>query len=575
MKRMKRIKSIKRIKTILAVFILMALFTFNVYGFEAGNYYELENVIFEQMNKYNPDFDIRYTGSLDNIEEVLKSMVSKDIYLKSNISRVDWSIQGTNSTSNINVNVGYIISSEERAEADKIIDRILANIIKPYMNDHEKVKAVHDYIVVKGSYDESFMYYSDYDLLTKGKSVCNGYALLTYNMLNKLNIPVKLVSGLGLDEAHIWNMVKLGDYWFHLDTTWDDPSSDISIISYSYYMLTEKEITKDHTIDKDLDIPKSTKRYYDYLKELKYYKLLVETGLDMYDEENSAKNEGELKSILNRKIAHHPLRISVRLDKSISQDSIINAISQLYKYDYISAFQYNHNNSDLTGEWKILNLFIRYKETPDRIILDFPKTVNNTATNVNFNVYAMYGNKKINITKDVYIYPYDANKIAISRGTLKFKEAGNYKLLFEYQGLGETVSITGLNANAFNYITKVKPDNYVNVKVYDQYIDFSSIGQWPFIDNGRTMVPLRAVFEVLNCDVKWEENSKSAIVEYGTAKITIPANSTTAFINGKANTLDVPAKIVNDRIMIPLRFVSEAIDKTVIWDDAEKTVLIY
>jgi hypothetical protein len=80
---------------------------------------------------------------------------------------------------------------------------------------------------------------------------------------------------------------------------------------------------------------------------------------------------------------------------------------------------------------------------------------------------------------------------------------------------------------------------------------------------------------VLNCKVRWEESSKSAVVEYGTTKIIIPANSTTAYINGKANSLDVPAKIVNDRVMIPLRFVSEAIEKTVIWDDTNKTVLIY
>ena len=47
------------------------------------------------------------------------------------------------------------------------------------------------------------------------------------------------------------------------------------------------------------------------------------------------------------------------------------------------------------------------------------------------------------------------------------------------------------------------------------------------------------------------------------------------YINGKANSLDVSAKLVNVRIMIPLRFVSEAIEKTVIWNDADKTVLIY
>ena len=568
----------KTVKTILtAIIILMMIFTLNVYGlsYEASNHYELENIILEQMKEYNPDFNIKYTGSLDNIKEVLANLVDKDIYLKSNFSEVKWDISGTNAVSYINVKVTYIITAEERIKADKIIDSILADIIKPYMNNHEKVKAVHDYIVLNGKYDANKIYYSDYDLLTEGTSVCNGYALLTYNMLNKLNIPVNLVYGTAAGEDHIWNMVKLGDYWFHLDTTWNDPSSDVGTVLYSYYMLTEKEITKDHIIDENLEIPKSTKNYYDYLKELSYEKLLAETGLDMYNAENTAKNESELINILKRKIMHRPLSISIRFDKSISQSSLENAMSQLAVNSYIFRIEYSLITSDTTGEYNVLNSFIKYRETPEKIVLEFGRDVYNIATEVKFNVYAMYGNKKVNITNDVYIYPYDANKIDISKGTLKFKEPGNYNLLFEFQGLRETISITGLNSNAFNYITDKRPDNYVNVKVYDQYIDFSSINQWPIIENDRTMVPLRAVFEVLNCNVKWEESSKSAVVEYGTTKIIIPANSTTAYINGKANSLDVPAKIVNDRIMIPLRFVSEAIEKTVIWDDADKTVLIY
>ena len=568
----------KTVKTILtAIIILMMIFTLNVYGlsYEASNHYELENIILEQMKEYNPDFNIKYTGSLDNIKEVLANLVNKDIYLKSNFSEVKWDISGTNAVSYINVKVTYIITAEERIKADKIIDSILADIIKPYMNNHEKVKAVHDYIVLNGKYDTNKIYYSDYDLLTEGTSVCNGYALLTYNMLNKLNIPVNLVYGTAAGEDHIWNMVKLGDYWFHLDTTWNDPSSDVGTVLYSYYMLTEKEITKDHIIDENLEIPKSTKNYYDYLKELSYEKLLAETGLDMYNAENTAKNESELINILKRKIMHRPLSISIRFDKSISQSSLENAMSQLAVNSYIFRIEYSLITSDTTGEYNVLNSFIKYREAPEKIVLEFGRDVYNIATEVKFNVYAMYGNKKVNITNDVYIYPYDANKIDISKGTLKFKEPGNYNLLFEFQGLRETISITGLNSNAFNYITDKRPDNYVNVKVYDQYIDFSSINQWPIIENDRTMVPLRAVFEVLNCNVKWEESSKSAVVEYGSTKIIIPANSTTAYINGKANSLDVPAKIVNDRIMIPLRFVSEAIEKTVIWDDADKTVLIY
>jgi len=269
------------------------------------------------------------------------------------------------------------------------------------------------------------------------------------------------------------------------------------------------------------------------------------------------------------------LKISVRINKEIPQDSLNNAMSRLFKYDYISEISYGQLNSDSTGEYYILNLYFKYKETPDILNTDFANKVYNTATTVNFNVYAMYGNKKTNITDSILIYPYDSESINIYNGTLTFKKPGNYSIQFEYQGLQKTVTVTALNSGAFEYITDKKPNKPVNVKVYDQYIDFSSINQWPFIENGRTMVPLRAVFEVMNCKVRWDADNSSAVVEYEGKKIIIPANSNTAFINDKASMLDVPAKLVNDRVMVPLRFIGEAIDKKVIWDDADKTVLIY
>ncbi len=561
-----------------AVLTTASVFTYNTYAAEysAGNFFELEKVLFEQMKDYNELFDIKYTGSLDNIEETLKNVVNKDPYVNSNIASVGWKITGTTKVSNINVDVDYIITKTERIQADKQIDNILSEIIKPYMNDHEKVKAVHDYIISNSRYDEKKLLYSDYDLLTQGKSVCNGYALLTYNMLNKLNIPVKLVTGTGNSEPHIWNMVKLSGYWFHLDTTWDDPLPDKNISSYNYYMLTDNEILADHTIDANLNLPEANKSYYNLLKELSYYKLLMETGLDIYDDVNTAESENELKNILAYKIKHHPLKISVRIHNSISQDILNNAMSYILRNDFISLITYDSQfKSDATGEYKILNLYVKYKETPDNIEFETINRVYNTATKANFNVYALYGNKKVNITKDVLLYPYNNDGINIYEGSMTFKKPGNYNLAFEFQGINQNLSITALNSNAFEYITDKKPNNPVNVKVYDQYINFSSINQWPFIENGRTMVPLRAVFEVLNCSVNWDATENCAIVEYEKTKIIIPAGSNIAYINGVANPIDVPAQLVNNRVMVPLRFISEAIEKTVLWDNNDRTVLIY
>ena len=567
----------KSVLTLVLSIVIITASACNVFGVElsANNFNELENVLIEQMGRYTQHFGVRYSGSLDNIEENLKKSVKKDPYINSNVRSMGWEITSNSKTSNIDFDINYIITSSKRIEADKKIKSILSEIISPYMNDHEKVKAVHDYIVLNGKYDSTMQYYSDYDLLTQGTSVCNGYALLTYNMLNELNIPVRLISGTAKGELHIWNMVKLGDYWFHLDTTWDDPVPDMNMVSYSYYMLTDKEILKDHKIDESINPPKATKNYYELLKELSFDRLLMETGLDVYTDKNTAKTEKELIKILENKIMHQPLKISVRVNKEISQENINSAMSDLFKNDFVSEISYGQLDSDSTDEYHILNLFIKYKETPDSLSIDLSNKVYNTATTVTFSAYALYGNKKVNITDSILIYPYDSGGINIYNGTLIFNKPGNFNIKFEYQGLQKTVSVTALNAGAFDYITSKKPDKPVNVKVYDQYIDFSTVNQWPFIENGRTMVPLRAVFEVMNCKVRWDESSSSAVIEYEGTKIIVPANSNTVFINGKESKLDVPAKLLKGRIMVPLRFISEAIDKKVIWNDTEKTVLNY
>lgn len=569
------------------IFMIIFVFSFTAYAgtYESSNISELESIILKELNLTNPDFNITYTGSIEAIDSTMKNILNKDPYLRCTISSIKWT---TSSTSNgiykVNVKATHILSAYERNETDKKIDSILSIIIKPYMTDHEKVKAVHDYIVFNGEYDTSYANYSDYDLLTEGKSVCNGYAILTYNMLNKLDIPVKFVFGTSNSQSHVWNMVKLGDNWFHLDTTWNDPIPDRkNIASYNYYMLTEDEILKDHVIETGQGLPVAKTKYYNYLSNLSasslnnyiYKNLLIETGLDIYSDVNTAVTVEGLSSILQSKIKVHPLKISARFNKSIPEDSVNSAMSSLFKNDYISEISYDQFVIDNTGNYKILNLYIKYKNIPDNIITDLSSKAYNTATKVSLNVYAVYGTKKENITKNVMIYPYDNNFMDVTNSTITFKDAGSQNLTFEYEGKKTVANITAINSKGFDYITDQKPKSAVNVKVFDRYIDFSVINQWPFIENNRTLVPLRAVFEVLNCNVEWDNDKNSAIVEHGSTIIIIPANSQTAYVNGVARGLDTTAKLVNGRIMVPLRFISESINKTVIWDDVDKTVLIY
>jgi polygalacturonase len=95
----------------------------------------------------------------------------------------------------------------------------------------------------------------------------------------------------------------------------------------------------------------------------------------------------------------------------------------------------------------------------------------------------------------------------------------------------------------------------------------------PIIENGRTLVPLRAIFEAMGANVSWEDTTRTvtATKENTEIKLTIGGQ---AYKNGQLVTLDVPAKIINDRTMVPLRFVSESFGCQVVWDNTTQTIAI-
>lgn len=94
----------------------------------------------------------------------------------------------------------------------------------------------------------------------------------------------------------------------------------------------------------------------------------------------------------------------------------------------------------------------------------------------------------------------------------------------------------------------------------------------PMIDNSRTMVPLRAIFEAMGATVTWNQSTQTAIAVKGDTTVILPLNSTTPTINGTVTKIDVPAKLTDQRILAPLRFVGEAFGGTVGWDQASYTI---
>ena len=95
----------------------------------------------------------------------------------------------------------------------------------------------------------------------------------------------------------------------------------------------------------------------------------------------------------------------------------------------------------------------------------------------------------------------------------------------------------------------------------------------PFIDdNGRTMVPVRFIGEALNADVVWENSSRTVIITRGATEITMQIGSRELSVNGNITLMDTAAIIRDDRTFVPVRFIAVALNMTVSWDAATRTV---
>lgn len=94
------------------------------------------------------------------------------------------------------------------------------------------------------------------------------------------------------------------------------------------------------------------------------------------------------------------------------------------------------------------------------------------------------------------------------------------------------------------------------------------------IINDRTMVPVRFISETIGATVGWDQADRRVTITLGTQMVEIWIDKTEALVNRVPRTLDVAPVIQNERTMVPLRFVSESLGQVVGWDEKERGVYV-
>ncbi|MCG8539516.1 MAG: DUF5050 domain-containing protein [Clostridia bacterium] len=118
-------------------------------------------------------------------------------------------------------------------------------------------------------------------------------------------------------------------------------------------------------------------------------------------------------------------------------------------------------------------------------------------------------------------------------------------------------------------ITFSSAEEVIKVKVNSDLVDFDVN---PVIVDGTTLVPVRAILEKLGMTVDWNADTSTVVGTKDATVIELTINSKKAKKNGIEMELGVPAKIINGRTFVPVRFIAESLDAVVSWDDASKTV---
>ena len=155
--------------------------------------------------------------------------------------------------------IGYQIT-----DLTKKVNFVVSNYVTKGMSERQKVRAIHDWLVHNAHYDLTYSNYSANGVLLKGYGVCQSYAEATEKLLTRAGLANRLLSGKANNgtgngfEGHAWNLVRVDGQWYHLDVTWDDPVFSVGRVAqdsspaisgmegYSYFLLTDKQIGKDH-----------------------------------------------------------------------------------------------------------------------------------------------------------------------------------------------------------------------------------------------------------------------------------------------------------------------------------------
>ncbi|MDS0527804.1 Ig-like domain-containing protein, partial [Clostridium sp. SHJSY1] len=580
------------VKLILFLFFSILLPSLPVHAAidSASTLQDLQSKIDSAMHSRLTTYSINYSGNSTtlqtDIKNAINSIFNADDYLRYTNKGYSYSGSISSGIITLNFTFNYWNTASMDSYVNTKVTEVLNQIITPGMNDFQKQKNIHDWIETNVAYDTTLVKHSDYDgLVYPYKTVCQGYALLSYKMLNQAGIPTKIIEGTASGQAHAWNLVFLDGAWYHFDATWDDPIPDvIGRTTYGYYNLTDAQIKTNHswvitypTATTDFSTTLTTKLTSDSSNSSIYEDLINSLELKFLTDEYTVNDAIGLNTKIQEAIKNQQSKIRVRYTKgsTIATDiqTAIKGITNITSYSYSKG---DYVRTSLLGDI-LLDLSFNYST---------PVSVSSVSLS-NSNLTLTAGTSStltatilpINSSNKTVIWTTSNSSVAtVSGGIVKAVGGGNATITATTAD-GGYIATTNINViQGVSSIVVISPTQYVKLGGSD-------------IDLTATVNPTGAT----NKSITWsssnpnvatvDSSGKVHAVTYGTAvisatsvqdptkigrfTITVPVPATGVSINSSSELVKMGSTLTLGTTITP----STATIKTVTWTSSDTNII--
>lgn len=592
----------KFLTKILMVIMLISFLPMDVpaYGqaLNAGSRGELNTLMVDQFRQRNETFTIHYRGEQDLSKgDVLNALIQFDgtelntlVQSAYGVAAVETQytyITGQDVLFKFIVDYDYTQNESQRLQPE--LQQWVDTHLSPDMDDAVKVAIVTRYLSDHLLYELNDSVNNAYDGFYGGNTACSGYAELAALLLEKAGVPVKMIGGhipAGLSDTeylnrrltaadframdfssveeelqnlHVWNLVQIAGNWYQLDTTWVDGDSDGKPeeggYNSAYFLGSDADFGRNHMWIRG-EYPAAATRWWDNSAEpLKnFMKAYLKTRIYDYPEVRSSK---ELNDFAEDAYQSGRGSQAFRITEGVQSYDAFPVLGSIKNKVDGSSSSYR-TAPKYPGDSYILTLDFKGRDADAKEMLPALKEAGSIQQGAYFSPAALLQSPELSGSDS-------AKWISLSPALLG-TDNGQFKAL--KPGRGYIGVYTRDEAAIIPITVQALP-----LKVFLNGTALP-LDPAPFITNGRTLVPLRGVFEAMGIAVSYTSQNKTITARRDDQTLQLTLGSRTALMNGRRIALDVPPQIQNDRAFVPARFIAESFGAAVAWEGENNRVSI-